>query len=125
MAFVRVTVERRTKSALIRAAVRAGLAEGVRETAVAIRDRARELVAVDTGNLQGTIECHEEGQAEWEVSAGGPTPESPEGANYVLHQEYGTRFQPGTPFMTPATLEAEEQMPRTVAKAVKEHMRGT
>lgn len=77
--------------------VYAGISMVVRKTAFDIERRAKSLAAVDTGNMQGLIAVTTIDESPDRVVA---TVES--AAEYSIHQEFGTAYQPGTPFMTPA-----------------------
>jgi HK97 gp10 family phage protein len=50
----------------------------------------------DTGRLVGAISAHVVD------GPGGPYAEVRCGVDYAIYQEYGTRYQSGTPFMRPA-----------------------
>lgn len=83
-------------SATTRTRVKARLA--VRKAARDVKSHAQRLAPVDTGNLRSDIHT----RAETELSS---VVESL--ADYAVYQEYGTRFQPGTPHMRPAAEAVE------------------
>ena len=65
----------------------------VRGTAQKVKGRAVDLVPVDTGRLQHSIEVHDADQGaliQSEVTAGGGE------VDYELHVEYGTRHSAGS-----------------------------
>lgn len=66
----------------------------VRKTALDIERDAKNLVAVDTGNLKGSITTTRTGALSAEI---GPT------ANYGGYVEYGTSRMRPQPYMGPAT----------------------
>lgn len=70
----------------------------VRKAARDLKSHAQRLAPVDTGHLRSDIHT----RAETELSS---VVESL--ADYAVFQEYGTRFQPGTPHMRPATEAVE------------------
>lgn len=78
------------------ARVKARLA--VRKAARDLKSHAQRLAPVDTGHLRSDIHT----RAETELSS---VVESL--ADYAVFQEYGTRHQPGTPHMRPATEAVE------------------
>lgn len=65
----------------------------VKKTAFEIEASAKQRAAVDTGAMRSSITTTMDGDLSATVSVG---------AEYGPYQEYGTAFQPGTPFMTPA-----------------------
>ena len=85
-----------------RAAVEAKIGSAVRKAAFDIEAQAKSRAPVDTGNLRNSINANGHG-AEYRV-------DSP--AAYSIFQEFGTRHQPGTPYMVPA---AEHVKPALIA----------
>lgn len=71
--------------------------------AYAIRDRARELVPVDTGYLRSTIEV--------ELYDNGRKARVTARAHYALFVELGTRFMAPRPYLGPATDEILQKFP--------------
>jgi hypothetical protein len=81
---------------------------------------AQDLVAVDTGALQSTI------RKEWgpgtsvSVTAGGmPTEGHMQYVDYAGDQEFGTRYQSGTPYLRPAAEAARRRVKFEVHDAVE------
>lgn len=70
----------------------------VRKAARDVKSKAQYYAPVDTGNLRSSIHTRAEDDLTSVVSST---------ADYAVFQEYGTRFQPGTPHMGPA-LDAVE-----------------
>ncbi len=54
---------------------------------------AQGFAPVDTGRLRAAISTRKSGTLSYEVY---------NDTNYAVHQEYGTRYQPGTAFMRPS-----------------------
>lgn len=75
------------------------LSEVVRQTAFSIEARAKSLAPVDTGILRNSIQTKIESPTKATVGTV---------VEYAPHQEFGTRFQKGKPFMTPA-VDAEKK----------------
>jgi HK97 gp10 family phage protein len=73
--------------------VERALSELVRKTAFAIEAKAKELAPVDTGLLRGSITTEIKGPLKATVGTN---------VSYAEYQEFGTRYQKGTPFLTPA-----------------------
>jgi HK97 gp10 family phage protein len=73
--------------------VRAGARLAVTKTVADLEAQAKSRAPVDTGALRNSITGTMTGETEGEVSTN---------QEYAPHQEWGTRFQPGTPFMRPA-----------------------
>lgn len=67
---------------------------------VRVEGAAKRLAPVDTGRLRASI-THEVGK-----DAQGPVGIVGSDVSYAPHQEFGTRFQRGTPFLRPALREA-------------------
>ena len=66
----------------------------VKKHGALMQQEAMRLVAVDTGTLKRSIEI--------EILDGGYTAKVSPYMDYAAYQEYGTRFQSGTPYMRPA-----------------------
>src|SRR5262249_41663185 len=82
--------------------VHARIAAATRKAAFDIEGRAKTKAPVDTGNLRNGINAN--GSLEdWRVDAP---------AEYAVYQEFGTRYQRGTPFLIPAR---EEVFPEYIA----------
>lgn len=73
---------------------------------------AKSKAPVDTGFLKGQIQTE---MSDWP----GLTVKIIAGAGYSAYQEYGTRFQPGTPFMRPMLEEINPQFEQDVEEVVK------
>jgi HK97 gp10 family phage protein len=75
----------------------------VAKTASDVETAAKGFAPVDTGYLRSSIQAESTGQLSAVINAG---------ADYAVFQEYGTRYQTGTPFMVPA---AEQVRPSFLA----------
>ncbi len=75
------------------------VSRAVRETALAIEEKAKRYAPVDTGALQASIQAKVTGPFSAEIAPG---------TEYAEHVEYGTRHMAAQPYMTPA---AEEERP--------------
>lgn len=82
--------------------VRERIGVAVRKAAFDIEAQAKARAPVDTGNLRNSINANG-GGLDYRV-------DSP--AAYSIYQEFGTRHQPGTPYMIPA---AEHVKPALIA----------
>src|ERR1051325_5349625 len=69
------------------------LSELVRKTAFAIEAKAKQLAPVDTGLLRSSITTEIQGPLKATVGTN---------VEYAEYQEFGTRYQKGKPFLTPA-----------------------
>lgn len=74
--------------------VRQAAQDAVAQTALSIESDAKQLAPVDTGRLRASISIT---FAPDRLSA-----EVGTNVSYAVHQEFGTRYQPGTPFLGPA-----------------------
>jgi HK97 gp10 family phage protein len=83
----------------------------VRTALFNIEAGAKTRCPVDTGALRASIAGALTGEAEGEVTVG---------QDYGVYQEFGTRFQPGTPFMTPAAEAERAPFQARVASALNE-----
>ena len=81
------------------AALPEAVGEIVQETILGIETQAKIKVPVDTGALRASIQSEMTGETSGMVSTN---------LEYSVFQEYGTVFQAGTPYMTPAA-EAERR----------------
>lgn len=79
----------------VRRSVEANVAAAIEKAAFDIEATAKQLAPVDTSNLRNSIEAEPEPGSDigWRVTAH---------AEYAVYQEFGTRHQPGTPFLIPA-----------------------
>lgn len=65
----------------------------VREAAMAVEGDAKRFAPVDTGRLRNSIHYAKSGDLEYMVGTD---------VEYGIYQEFGTRYQSGTPFLRPA-----------------------
>ncbi len=72
-------------------AVRSGLEQVVGETTRAVTTFAQGYAPIDTGELHDSIGGQSSGLSGQAVA----------GTDHAIHQEFGTRYQAGTPFMRP------------------------
>src|SRR5690242_610786 len=77
----------------------------VKRTAFRIEGRAKQLAPVDTGLLRNSIQTQIEGPLKATVGTN---------VNYAQYQEFGTRHQKGTPFLTPASDEERADFEKDV-----------
>jgi HK97 gp10 family phage protein len=75
---------------------------------------AKQLVAVDTGALKASIRVELNKRTGAATLAAGD-----EKVRYAAPQEYGSRFQSGTPFMTPAMNQAAKKMRNRMPRVYK------
>lgn len=68
--------------------------QGAHDWAEAVKDRAQELAAVDTGEMRDSIHVEREDQGRYQVVAS---------AAHSKFVEYGTHKMAAQPFMTPAS----------------------
>ena len=73
------------------AALRSGLPQVVGETTRAVTTFAQGYAPIDTGELHDSIGGQSSGLSGQAVA----------GTDHAIHQEFGTRYQSGTPFMRP------------------------
>jgi len=73
-----------------------------------------QLVPVDTGNLQASIEANKVGPYQWEVTAGN------EDVDYAGYVENGTTRAPAQPFLTPAVEAHKERYRAGIARIINE-----
>ena len=81
------------------------LSQLIRKAGFRIEARAKSLAPVDTGVLRNSITTRVEGPLKVTVGTD---------VEYAGYQEFGTRFQKGKPFMTPAVDEAMEEFRKDV-----------
>lgn len=77
----------------VRAEIIRGLENAVKETAYSIEGTAKQLAPIDTGFLRNSITANMFAPLVWYVDVG---------AEYGIHQEFGTRYVPAHPFLHPA-----------------------
>jgi HK97 gp10 family phage protein len=94
---------------------------GAMAGAKVIAERARELVAVDSGDLKSTIRVLPgrtvNRTASAMVTAGGRAP-SGNDVNYAGYQEFGTSRMPAHPFLRPAVIEFKADAIKETGDAV-------
>lgn len=81
------------------------LANLVKKAAFGIEAKAKQLAPVDTGVLRNSIQTTIEGPLRATVGTN---------IEYGPHQEFGTRHQKGTPFLTPAADEQKKEFEKDV-----------
>jgi HK97 gp10 family phage protein len=72
---------------------RAAIGQALSDGAVKVQADAQQLAPVDTGRLRSGIHTEKLGDLSYSVE---------NDTSYAVHQEYGTRYQRGTPHMRPA-----------------------
>lgn len=75
-----------------------------------LKTSAKAKAPVDTGFLQKSITSEYPSELEGKVA---------DEASYAGYQEYGTRFQPGTPHIRPALKEVEPQFKKDMDDVLK------
>ena len=90
--------------------VREQSAKVVKNNAEKLKSKAQDKAPKDTRFLKGHIKTSYPGELEAKIEAE---------AAYSGYQEYGTRFQPGTPFMRPALKEVEPQFKQDMTDVMK------
>ena len=96
-------------------AMRKGGDEGSREVAEFIKDRAQQLVPVDTGRLRDSIRVNELGPRSYSVGPG-------DEVEYAEYVEFGTSRMAAQPYMRPAAELARQEFPRRVARRIRSEM---
>ena len=76
------------------------VARDITRRTLKVERAAKRLAPVDTGRLRSSITHTVEADGQGVVGIVGSDVE------YAPHQEFGTRYQPGTPFLLPALQEA-------------------
>ena|ERR1051326_525959 len=94
-----MAVESKNNLPRISSQIERALSAAVRKAAFAIEAEAKTLAPVDTGMLRNSIQTDIEGPLKATVGTN---------VEYAAYQEFGTRHQKGTPFLTPAA-DAEEK----------------
>lgn len=90
--------------------VREQSAKVVKNNAEKLKSKAQDKAPKDTRFLKDHIKTSYPGELEAKIEAE---------AAYSGYQEYGTRFQPGTPFMRPALKEVEPQFKQDMTDVMK------
>ncbi len=67
--------------------------QALSDGALMVQADAQGFSPVDSGRLRASITTDKTGDLDYEVSTD---------VNYAVHQEYGTRYQPGKAFMRPS-----------------------
>lgn len=96
-------------------AMKSGGADASRETAEFIKDRAQDLVPVDTGRLRDSIRVTKVGSREYTVGPG-------DEVEYAEYVEFGTSRMAAQPYMRPAAEIARREFPRRVARRIRSEM---
>lgn len=96
-------------------AMRGGSADATRDMAEAIKDRAQQLVPVDTGRLRDSIRVNELGPRSYTVGPG-------DEVEYAEYVEYGTSRMAAQPYMRPAIELARQEFPRRVARQIRSEL---
>ena len=90
--------------------IRAGLSEVVKETALRIEGRAKQLAPVDTGFLRNSIMTNAEGLLTYTVNVG---------AEYGIHVEYGTYKMSAQPYLRPAVNYAKPHFEKGIMNVLR------
>ena len=90
----------------------------IREATQRVHRTARDLAPVDTGYLRGSIRFGVTKERGTKVTGVVYTP-----VEYAPYQEFGTRYQKGTPFLKPALDINRAQIERSVESFVKRNLR--
>ena len=85
--------------------------QAIRVNTTEMHQKASRKVAVDTGHLRRSITT--------EFSDGGLTGRVYTDVEYAIFQEYGTRFQSGTPFMRPSLYEQRPMFYKDMERLLK------
>ena len=85
--------------------------QAIRVNTTEMHQKASRKVAVDTGHLRRSITT--------EFSDGGLTGRVYTDVEYAIFQEYGTRFQSGTPFMRPSLYEQRPMFYKDMSRLLK------
>lgn len=96
-------------------AMKSGSANGSRDAAEFIKDRAQELVPVDTGRLRDSIRVTEVGPRTFTVGPG-------DEVEYAEYVEFGTSRMAAQPYMRPAAELARREFPQRVARRIRSEM---
>ncbi|HUW44777.1 MAG TPA: HK97-gp10 family putative phage morphogenesis protein [Dehalococcoidia bacterium] len=104
--------------------------EALDKGADAARDRAKELVAVDTGSLQKSIRKERHAWPAGNITyvgirAGGyvVNPKTKRLVDYAIYVEYGTSRQRPQPYMRPAIIWASKQIEGNFWKALSRRVK--
>jgi HK97 gp10 family phage protein len=73
--------------------------------------KAKRFAPVDTGNLERNIQLY--------IENNGFTAKTVSEAEYAGYQEYGTRYQPGTPHIRPAFHQQKRQFVKDMRRLMK------
>jgi HK97 gp10 family phage protein len=94
-------------------AIRAAVAQAVKESAAEVESTMKRTVPVDTGDLQRGIETKSSGEMTAEVGV------FKKELYYAQFVEHGTSSAPAQPFMLPAAEAERRRFPQRVQAAVK------
>ena len=95
--------------------VRKACGDVVRKASLDVEADAKQRAPVDTGALRNSIAARMIGPLTAEIVCG---------VEYGIYQEYGTRFQAGTPFLTPAVDAIREPFFQAIGAVVREELGG-
>jgi HK97 gp10 family phage protein len=76
--------------------------------------RARKYAHVITGYMQSHTVAKKVNDTKWEVVSTAP---------YAGYEEFGTRYRPPHPFIRPAIVDAQNELPNMTAKEVNREIR--
>src|SRR6185369_2539391 len=100
-----MAVESKNNLPRISSQIERALSAAIKKAAFAIEAEAKTLAPVDTGMLRNSIQTDIEGPLKATVGTN---------VEYAAYQEFGTRHQKGTPFLTPASDEQRAQFEKDV-----------
>lgn len=100
----------------IRAGLKAAIGEGLHQGAEHIGDLAEQLAPEDTGDLKASKTVEQVSEDHWRVSFGRGLPDI-----RAIAQEYGTRYAPAQPYLTPASraIDVDLEVGKAVDKLIR------
>jgi HK97 gp10 family phage protein len=108
-----MAVESKNNLPRIASQIERALSEAVKKAAFGIEATAKQLAPVDTALLRGSITTTIDSPTKATVGTN---------TNYSVYQEFGTRFQKGKPFLTPAA-DAEAKKFQTEVANIERSLR--
>jgi HK97 gp10 family phage protein len=102
-----MSVQSKNNLPRIQSQIERALSEAVRKAAFLIEAQAKTLAPVDTGMLRNSIQTRVEGPLKATVGTN---------VDYASAQEFGTRFQKGKPFLTPAADQVKKEFENELTK---------
>jgi HK97 gp10 family phage protein len=99
-------VESKNDLPLIASRLDRALSNLLRKTAFSIEAKAKQLAPVDTGLLRNSIQTTIDSPTKATVGTN---------VEYAPYQEFGTRHQKGTPFLTPAADDEQKNFEKNVS----------